>query len=369
MRIFFVVFLSLLSLVWFYVGSSLIAPMVEGSSFQVGAWILFGVSYLFQLWRVVFFRVADRFPRMLFGTYVFLGTVIHLFVVSVVKDLLSFVVEVPLEFYPYFFAGSLALSLLAVVMAFKGPRVRTDSIQVSQSGESLKIVQISDLHVGPLIGKKYVQRVVDQILSLNPDIVVATGDIGDASVSEAAESVHLLSQVSVRFPCFYVPGNHEYYWGGDLWVEKMTQIGFRVLLSRGERVEIPGKIKLWMGGVPDPQGQSFISSHVHRADHAMSGGRDLDGHFKILLAHQPKSYLHAEEAGFDLMMCGHTHGGQFFPFNFLVGFFNPFSRGMNRYKNLWIYVNLGTGFWGPPMRLGAVAEITELYLQSSDRGA
>jgi predicted MPP superfamily phosphohydrolase len=162
---------------------------------------------------------------------------------------------------------------------------------------------------------------------------------------------------------FFVTGNHEYYWNAPRWIHEIKKLGIQVLTNEGKMIPLPDR-NLWIGGVPDVSAGGFDPSTPSRPALAMPpvGSSEC---LKILLAHQPKSCFEAQKAGFDLMLSGHTHWGQFFPFNYLVGFFNPYHKALNNHEGMWVYVNSGTGFWGPPLRLGVPSEITLIQMRQA----
>jgi predicted MPP superfamily phosphohydrolase len=168
-----------------------------------------------------------------------------------------------------------------------------------------------------------------------------------------------LKQISSGSGNFFVTGNHEYYSGVIEWIEEVKRLGFTVLLN--EHVVITrGQARLLLAGVTDYRGGNFLPSHRSDPQKALNGALPADA--KILLAHQPKNIFDAAQAGYDLQISGHTHGGQFFPWNLLVGFVQPYVSGLHTHQNTQIYVSRGTGYWGPPVRVGAPSEITLIKL-------
>lgn len=226
--------------------------------------------------------------------------------------------------------------------------------------DGFKIVQISDIHVGPTIRRKFVQGVVDRIQTLDPDIVALTGDLIDGYVPDLRADVAPLGQLSPRYGNYFVTGNHEYYWDAPGWCDEMERLGWNVL-NNAHKVITPNGARLLVGGVTDYSAARHLPAHKTDPHQAIAGAPPVD--FRLLLAHQPKSIWEAAEAGFDMQISGHTHGGQFWPWNMVVGHVHPFSRGLDDYKNMKIYVSLGTGYWGPPKRVGAPSEITLLTLK------
>ena len=261
---------------------------------------------------------------------------------------------------------SFVLALLGLRESILGPLVRDVPVPVTGLPlgiQGFRIVQISDLHVGPTIGEKYVERVVDQVLDLKPDLIAMTGDLADGNPEALKEKIRPLSRLKAPLSVFYVTGNHEYYWGAEAWVKKMREMGIVPLIDENKIVTHNG-CQILVGGICDSSAPFFVATH--KSDVALAGKSPGVFDFKILLAHRPNSCVEAEKAGFDLQLSGHTHGGQFFPLSLLIGFFHRYSRGLNRCGKMWVYVNSGTGYWGPPNRLGVASEITLLRLVESE---
>jgi hypothetical protein len=222
------------------------------------------------------------------------------------------------------------------------------------------IVQLSDVHVGPTIRRDYVQGIVDEVNDLEADIVAITGDLVDGSVPQLREHVAPLSRIVARHGRFFVTGNHEYYSGVNAWMDELARLGLTVLHNEHVVIE-RGDAKLVIAGVPDYGAGHYDSTHVSDPRAAIAGA-PADAKARVLLAHQPLSAPAAARAGFDLQLSGHTHGGQFLPWNFFVRLQQPFTAGLYRLDQLWVYVSRGTGYWGPPKRFGAPSEITKLRL-------
>lgn len=246
--------------------------------------------------------------------------------------------------------------------AFSAPEVREVEVPLGVPAglRGLRIVQISDVHVGPTIGRAFMDALVDRINALEPDIVAITGDLVDGTVKRLGHHTAPLGRISSRLGTFFVTGNHEYYSGADPWIAELTRLGIKVL--RNERVTVErGGAKLDVAGVDDWRAEGFGGDHGHRPDRALAG-RATDRPV-VLLAHQPKSVFAAAEHGVDLVLSGHTHGGQIWPFAAVVKLVQPYVKGLYRHDaKTWIYVHPGTGYWGPPMRVGVPAEIAVLTL-------
>jgi predicted MPP superfamily phosphohydrolase len=226
--------------------------------------------------------------------------------------------------------------------------------------EGYSIVQISDIHVGPTIKRGYLNAIVTKVNALKPDAIAITGDLVDGSVRRLALHTAPLARLAARDGAFFVTGNHEYYSGAEEWIAEMRRLGLTVLMNQHVVCERGGDA-LMIAGVPDYTAHHFLESH--RSDpRAAAAGAPPNVKVRVLLAHQPRSAEAAADAGFDLQLSGHTHGGQFFPWNLFVPFQQPYTAGLNRLRELWVYTSRGTGYWGPPKRFGAPSEITRVRL-------
>ena len=221
------------------------------------------------------------------------------------------------------------------------------------------IAQITDVHVGPTIGRAFLEELVAKTNAMEPDVVAITGDLVDGTVARLGPLLEPLSRLKARHGVYFVTGNHEYFSGAAEWVAHLATLGVRVL--RNERVSIEKDgAALDLAGIDDPTGGNFLPDHGPDLAGALAGrdpARPL-----VLLAHQPRQVHEAAEHGVSLQISGHTHGGQIFPFNFLVPLQQPFVAGLHRVRDTAIYVSRGTGYWGPPMRVGAPAELTRIEL-------
>jgi predicted MPP superfamily phosphohydrolase len=182
----------------------------------------------------------------------------------------------------------------------------------------------------------------------------------DGSVAELRGHVAPLAGLLSRHGTFFVTGNHEYYSGALPWMAELRSLGVSVLMNEHVVLE-RGGASMVLAGVADYGAHHYDPSHRSDPVAALLGA-PADAALRVLLAHQPRSAAAAEQAGFDLQLSGHTHGGQFLPWNFLVRLQQPFTAGLHRLGGLWVYVSRGTGYWGPPKRLGAPSEITHLKL-------
>jgi predicted MPP superfamily phosphohydrolase len=225
--------------------------------------------------------------------------------------------------------------------------------------EGFTIAQISDIHVGQTIKRNFVDAIVDRVNRLQADMIAITGDVADGSVPDLAHHTEPLARLKSRHGTYFVTGNHEYYSGADAWIRELRRLGAKVLMNEHVVLDHDGAA-LTVAGVTDYSAHHY--DPLHKSDpHAAAKGAPAHAP-KVLLAHQPRSAPFAEAAGYHLQLSGHTHGGQFWPWNFLVRLQQPFIAGLNRLGRMWIYTSRGTGYWGPPMRFGIPSEITLIRL-------
>jgi predicted MPP superfamily phosphohydrolase len=254
-------------------------------------------------------------------------------------------------------------SVTAVATGFSRAVVRRVEIPLNRLPRALagtKIVQLSDVHIGPTLGRDFIESIVELTNSLSPDVVAITGDLVDGSVAQLGESVEPLAKLRARYGVFFVTGNHEYYSGVEPWCRKLATLGVRVL--RNERVSIGSEEASFdLVGIDDYHATQYGRGHGPNLSKAVAG-RDPEREL-VLLAHQPRQVVDANREDVGLQLSGHTHGGQIWPFNFLVKLQQPVVAGLEKIGNTWLYVSSGTGYWGPPMRLGTKSEVTEIILK------
>jgi len=260
----------------------------------------------------------------------------------------------------------LVLALLATVVGFinarRVARVREIDVPIAGLPKALQgytIVQLSDIHVGATIKRAYVDAIVARTNALNVDAIAITGDVVDGTVELLRAHTAPLGELRARHGTFFVTGNHEYYSGAAPWVAEFRRLGMQALMNEHVVIEHDGA-RLVMAGVTDYSAGHFDAAQASDPQAAIAGAPA--GIPRILLAHQPRSAEAAEQVGYDLQLSGHTHGGQFWPWNLFVPLQQPYVAGLHRRGKLWIYVSRGTGYWGPPKRIGAPAEITLLRL-------
>ncbi len=258
---------------------------------------------------------------------------------------------------------ALAVSAIGFLNARRRARVVHVDVPIDDLPDALhgfSIVQISDIHVGPTIKHGYVASIVQAVNRLQPDLIAVTGDVVDGSVAQLAGHAAPLGELRARHGAYVVTGNHEYYSGAQQWIDEFRRLGLHVLLNEHRTIEHDDG-RLVIAGVTDYSAGQFDPAHRSDPGGALAGAPP-DVRIRVLLAHQPRSAAAAAEAGFTLQLSGHTHGGQFFPWNFFVRLQQPFTAGLARWNGLWVYTSRGTGYWGPPKRFGAPSEITRVRL-------
>ena len=252
--------------------------------------------------------------------------------------------------------GALALRRALARVEVKEIAVELPRLPAQHHGTT--IVQLTDLHVGPTIGRAFVEDIVRRTNELRPDVIAITGDLVDGSVERLRHAVEPLRELRARHGVYFVTGNHEYYSGSGPWIAELGRLGIKVL--RNERVTLGGPGGFDLAGIDDHTGR--LPGGPSDLERALDG-RD-PGRAVVLLAHQPKAVFEASRLGVDLQLSGHTHGGQIWPFTYLVKLQQPYIAGLHRHGDTQIYVSPGTGYWGPPMRLGTRAEITRVTLHA-----
>ena len=259
--------------------------------------------------------------------------------------------------------GAAGLSAVGFAEARRVPRVVEVDVPVADLHPDLdgfRVVQLTDVHVGPTIRGTWLDQVVGVVNELEPDLVALTGDFIDGFVQDLLPELGGLGQLRSRHGAYFVTGNHEYYWDGPAWCEAIASLGPTVLINEHRLIE-HGGARLLLAGVTDLGAARHEVSHATDPARAKAGAPDHD--FSLLLAHQPRSIYAASDAGFDLQLSGHTHSGQYFPMSVLIHLMQPYVHGLSTHANTQIYVSAGTGYWGPPNRAGSPSEITLLTLR------
>lgn len=377
LRRFLATVLGLAALLHLYIGWRLLPDLgLSGIGWTAGTIFLSLSSLLIPLGMAARFliRSPDLADRITWIGVLLMGLFSSLLVLTLLRDLLL----IPLPFRlaeAWRRDSALVVPVLALLVTLVGyvnarriPRVADVAVPIANLPKPLHgftIAQISDLHVGPTIKRGYVAGVVERLNALHPDLIAVTGDLVDGNVDRLRPDIAPLAELRARHGVFAVTGNHEYYSGVAPWIAEFRRLGMRVLMNEHEVIDHDGTALL-VAGVTDYSAGHFDPAQASDAAKALSGS-PAGVAPRILLAHQPRSAGAAEKAGFDLQLSGHTHGGQFWPWSLFVPLQQPFTAGLHRLGRLWIYTSCGTGYWGPPKRFGAPAEITLLRLEAATK--
>ncbi|GJF31640.1 membrane protein [Kitasatospora sp. NE20-6] len=241
---------------------------------------------------------------------------------------------------------------------FSGPGVKRITVPLAKlprSAHGYRIAIVSDIHLGPVLGRSHTRRIVDAVNATQPDLVAVVGDLVDGTVADLGIAADPLARLQARHGSYFVTGNHEYYSGVEEWVHRVSELGVHPL--RNARVEMPG---FDLAGVNDISG----GDHGDAPDYDRALGDRDTTRAAVLMAHQPVMIHQAVRHGVDLQLSGHTHGGQLWPGNLLAALGNPTVAGLDRYGDTQLYVTRGAGAWGPPVRVGAPSDITVVELAS-----
>ncbi|MDI9871703.1 metallophosphoesterase [Flectobacillus roseus] len=336
-------------------------------------WIGFASISVILLYPLVWFSVLNEwldkvlrtvihFDIGLLGiviTFLLIRDIVFLPIKLIKPDMVITVFSMPATLL--IVATGFSLLLFGYWKAIQGPQIIKTQIQIANLPvdlEKFTILQISDLHAGAGINRTYVENVVRQALELKVDVIVLTGDIADGDFKKYKDNIKPLARLRAHTPVLYISGNHEYLRDSEKWLEHFQQMDFELLLNR-HTVIYKGNSSILFAGVIDPAVKEIRPKDGPDIEQSLLGSPVSD--VKILLAHQPNI---AEEASkyFDLQLSGHTHAGQFFPWNLIIKLFQPYYYGLKKCGPMWVYTNPGTGFWGPPLRIGTTSEITILEL-------
>ncbi|MBN1849243.1 MAG: metallophosphoesterase [Deltaproteobacteria bacterium] len=392
---FLTITVGVLSIIYSYIGWRLISPAMMNPVWKRIAWATIPF-FIFMPFVPFFFRfrgIENNWTDLLsWIAYLSLGFFSILFTLLIARDSIWLVIFLGKKILSLFSFSHLSNPMLggtvdpvkrqfmvhiinsgimglAVLLTIYGlfeanrrPSVKEISIPIQGLHKDLDgftIAQITDIHVGPTIKQGFVKKVVERVHGLKPDVIALTGDIADGSVKRLKDDVAPLGDLSAPHGIFFVTGNHEYYSDAEAWVAEMKRMGFTVLMNEN-KVIMKGNGTLVMAGIPDLHASRFAGHPSPDAEKALLGAKQHP--VKILLAHQPRSILDAAKAGFDLQISGHTHGGQFFPWIYIVKKAHPYTSNLHKHGKTWIYVSHGAGYWGPPIRLGVPSEITLIRL-------
>lgn len=389
--------LVVLGIGYAYVGWRMVIPAKLAMPWKLYAWLGLALMFLLPFGSSFLMRVNEKLTDPLaWISYIGLGFLSFVFTLLVARDILWFA-SLGLEkgyilvqklfsdtTVPHLIDASRREFLLQVTNlgvlgaagiltaygvyeARRKPGVVNINVPIQglpKDFDGFKIVQITDIHAGLTVKRDWIETIVNEVQALKPDLIAFTGDLADGSVPHLRDDVAPFGELQAPHGKFFITGNHEYYSGAEQWVQEAQRLGYDVLMNEHRLVRRNGTALL-LAGVTDYSGGQFLPNH--KSDPRAAIGNAPSDTVKILLAHQPRTLYEAEPLGFDLIISGHTHGGQFFPWNLVATIGQPFIKGLHKHNGTWIYVSKGTGYWGPPVRLGARSEITVITLTDSNK--
>lgn len=374
---------SLVPLLHLYIGLRLLPDMrLDALGLGLGILMFFGSAALIPM--AMMSRGMPnrrRADRIAWAGFMLMGLLSSMMLLTVARDIcliagaaFGLVIDNDDAMRSFLDWSAVFVPLLAVLASAVGfvnarRRARVRPVEVAIDGlpaalHGFTIAQITDVHVGPTIKRDYLDAIVEATNALEADLIAITGDMVDGRVSELAWHMAPLAKLRARHGVYCVTGNHEYYSGVHGWVAEFRRLGLIVLMNEHVVIEHGnghGVALLVVAGVTDYHGEHYDSAHKSDPVAAIAGAPDRAS-LKLLLAHQPRSAFAAARAGFHLQLSGHTHGGQFAPWMFLVRMQQPFTAGLHRLEQLWVYTSRGAGYWGPPLRFGAPSEISRIRL-------
>lgn len=392
-----ILFVALTGGIYYYVGRRLIRPFDLATRMKLIAWSVVTLIYLVHISMVLLVSqriespLTDRFAWIAFITLGLFSSVLALLLIRdlplgmmrLAQKLRTLIKRKTFQGAPVesrlnpdrrnfllrstnygIFGAAVVMSGYGLYESRRRPILTSLNLSIPKLPEAFngfRIVQFSDLHVGPTIKRSFVESVVADIQSLQPDLIVFTGDMVDGSVAWLQDDVAPLRALAAPHGVWFVTGNHEYYSGVTPWMKEVSRLGMNVLHNEHQIISQDGN-RIVLAGVTDWSGGGFSKDHTSNPAQAIHNAPE--DAIRILLAHQPKTIFEAARVGFDVQLSGHTHGGQFFPWNYLAMLNQPYITGLQQHGNTQIYINRGTGYWGPPLRVGIPSEITLIILSS-----
>lgn len=342
---------------------------ILSEGFSLHPWFNFGLLFVYVCGIFLIpigYALSHRVPKskwyfLTWTGYIWMGFLFISFWMSTVYYVVKLVwAEAPIDSYQMLglICGVAAWSLYK---GLKDPQVRTQQV-VLKNLQGLRAIHITDLHVGLLRhDREWVSRIVEKINHLKPDFIFLTGDLVEGKWETVAPMIQPLVQAHAKLGKFFVSGNHEFIHGGMLWEKTMKEMGWTILHNENRIFNFNGK-RILLAGVPDRMVNRFDPNLVSRPDLALKTSETVD--CKILLAHEPASVWDLKVEVPDLILSGHTHAGQIFPFNWIVRLVQPLVAGWKTINGVQVFAHPGTGLWGPPMRLGSESQIVLLEFSS-----
>lgn len=366
------IFMTIFSLVFillnFYISKRFIAKLHISKKIKNYLNIFLVVNF-FGILGYVFTRYNPNMPELLYFVFsIPIGVVFLLFCTALVYDISRVIInKVPMQpkrrdfFKKSLDYGALGVGFVLSARALYEAKhlvIEDVDIKIKNLSRSYNIVQLSDIHIGGLINEDYIRDMVEKVNGLKPDLVVITGDLIDIKIENARDALHELTKLHSTYGSYFIVGNHEYFHGLEEIIDTVNGLGIKVLENENVYIGEKGKgfnlagVYDWFGYRADKFKPDIDKALENKDENSPT----------ILLAHQPR-YIAEVKNGVDLMLSGHTHGGQLYPFRALVKIVQPYISGLHQHNDeLQIYINRGSGFWGPPMRLGSMAEITNITI-------
>ena len=372
-----------------YLAFSLLFVFPIFSAFFITGITFLALLFANILWMfLVFFKSKEtdelKFEKPLQKlAFLSMGIISFLWMLTAFRDLFALFDQFLASLHPHFhfefysaqitsliFGSSFVFLILGVIRAKFRLEIKTIPITLSNLPSTFnhfKIVQLSDVHLGTGMTLPHLKTTLAKVKQLKPDLIAFTGDIIDGSIKDIPNELLLLKELTAPFGKYFVLGNHEYYWNAPASIQAMKNAGFHVLINQNHIIEKENQ-SLVISGVSDP-----AAKHMNAEVPDLIAAYSCDSRIpastpRILLCHQPVLAKEASAAGFSLMLSGHTHGGQFIPWSWMIRFAHNFHTGLSKVSDtLQIYVSHGTGYWGPPIRLGTTSEITEIILQTTQK--
>lgn len=367
MKLFVIIFLSVMTLFTLLISRRFIRKLHFSNKTKLYINIFLAINLL----GVVGYMYARYNPTIPNWIYFLLslpiGIIFLLFIATIIYEISLRVLEKTTvnstrrEFFKKTFdIGSILIATSVNAKAiYNANHIELEKVEVNIKNlkKSYTIVQLSDIHIGGLIDQKFIKNLVSRVNDLNPDIIVITGDLVDTNIKYAKDALDELKNLKSAYGTYFIVGNHEYFHNVSEIINHVNSLGIKTL--ENENVYIGDKNEGFnLAGVYDVIGYR-IDDYKPDINKALL---DTTSDPIVLLAHQPR-FIKELNKKVDLVLSGHTHGGQITPFNLLVKLQQPYIKGLHQHNlDTQIYVNKGTGFWGPPMRLGASSEITHLTL-------
>ncbi len=350
MRRWFLIALAILTASHLYIWWRLVLPL-PAPYWQIGTILIVVLFPVFPFTQ----RISRKLPRARAKPWLLLGYVWFGFATYLLLGAVGAHVAVACGVDPRDAAligggAAIAVVLAGFLNVARGAVVHHTQVPIAKLGvPKYTIVQLTDVHIGSIIGHDFAEQMVRRVNALKPDLIVITGDLVDGRLSELRPHIEPLRNLRARDGVYCVTGNHEYYWNPEDWLTHIRSLGIRVL--RNEHVTVGGAVVL--AGADDSSADEDVPRAVAGCDPKLP---------LVLLAHHPRTIKRAVSAGVDLQLSGHTHGGQLLPWGYLARLFDPKVAGLKRFGSTWLYVSQGTGFWGPPLRVGTSCEISAITL-------